>query len=62
VRGKWYAPAVVDLFAAHGISVDYSKRGFHRETMGRRIVVPARAFARRVAMAAIGATIGPKKS
>jgi hypothetical protein len=62
VRGKWYAPAVVELFAANGISVDYSRRGFYRESLGRRIVVPARALARRVAMAAIGAVTGAKKS
>jgi hypothetical protein len=62
VRGKWYAPAVVELFAAHGISVDYSQRGFYRESIGRRIVVPARALARRVAMAAIGAAMGPRRS
>jgi hypothetical protein len=63
VRGKWYAPAVVDLFAAHGISVDYAKRGFYRESFGRRrIVTPARALARRVAMAAISAAIGSRKS
>jgi hypothetical protein len=62
VRGKWYAPAVVDLFAANGISVDYAKRGFYRESLRRKIVVPARALARRVAMAAIAAAVGSKKS
>ena len=62
VRGKWYARAVVDLFAANGISVDYTKRGFYQESVGRRIIVPARAMARRVAMAAIGAAVGSKKS
>jgi hypothetical protein len=60
VRGKWFAPAVVELFAANDISVDYSKRGFYRESIGRRIIVPTRALVRRVAMAAIGATIRPK--
>ena len=62
VRGKWFAPAVVDLFAAHGIAVDFAKRGLYSESLGRRIVVPARALARRVAMAAIGAAMGSKKS
>jgi len=62
VRGKWYAPAVVELFAAHHISIDYEKRGFYSESLGRRMVVPARALVRRVAMAAIGAAIGSKKS
>jgi len=27
VRGKWFAPAVVELFKAHGIVVDFTKRG-----------------------------------
>lgn len=62
VRGKWYAPAVVELFAAHGISVDYAKRGFHAESLKRRIVVPVRALLRRMAMAAIGAAVGSRKS
>lgn len=61
VRGKWYAPAVVDLFAAHGISVDYAKRGFYPESLRRKMVIPVRALLRRMAMAAIGATIGSKK-
>ena len=62
VRGKWYASAVLDLFAAHGISVDYAKRGFYQDSPSRRFVVPMRAFARRLAMAVIGAATGPKKS
>lgn len=61
VRGKWYAPAVVDLFASNGISVDYARRGFHADSLRRRIIVPARALLRRMAMAAIGATIGSRK-
>jgi len=62
VRGRWYAPAVVDLFAANGISVDYAKRGFHRESLQRKMVIPARAMLRRIAMAVIGATLGSKRS
>jgi hypothetical protein len=62
VRGKWYAPAVVELFAAHGISVDYAQRGFHQDSLRRRIVIPARALLRRVAMAAIGAATGTRES
>jgi hypothetical protein len=61
VRGKWYAPAVVELFAAHGISVDYTKRGFYRESLRRKLFVPARVLARRMAMAAIGVAIGSGK-
>jgi hypothetical protein len=30
VKGRWYEPAVVELFQQHGIEVDYSKRGFYR--------------------------------
>jgi hypothetical protein len=62
VRGKWYAPAVVKLFAANGISIDYRKRGFYRDSLRRRMVIPLRALLRRAAMAAIGVTIAPKKS
>jgi hypothetical protein len=62
VRGKWFAPAVVELFAAHGIAVDYAKRGFYQDSLRRRFVVPARALARRMAMAAIGAALGPRNS
>lgn len=62
IRGKWNAPAVVDLFAAHGIQVDYARRGFYSESLRRRMVVPARALLRRMAMAAVGAAIGSKKS
>ena len=50
VRGRWYAPAVVDLFAEHGIEVDFSRRGFYvldrRELFVRRL----RALTRRAAM------------
>ena len=31
VGGKWLAPAVVGLFASHGIEMDFSKRGFFNE-------------------------------
>ena len=27
IRGRWYAPAVVELFERHGIEVDFSARG-----------------------------------
>jgi len=62
VRGKWYAPAVVKLFAENGITVDFGRRGFYRESLARKFIVPARALVRRAAMAAIGATMGSKKS
>jgi hypothetical protein len=62
VKGKWYARAVVDLFAANGIHVDYSKRGFSSESLQRsKIVIPLRALLRRMAMAAIAAIVVPKK-
>lgn len=62
IRGKWNAPAVVELFAANGIFIDYAKRGFYADSLRRRIAVPARALLRRMAMAAVGAAIGSKKS
>lgn len=37
VKGKWYEPAVVNLFALHGISVDFSRRGFFRPTATQRL-------------------------
>lgn len=50
VRGRWFAPAVVDLFAAHGLEVDFSRRGFYEVDGRERIVRTARAWARKVAM------------
>ena len=62
IRGKWYAPAVVELFAENGISVDYERRGFYRQSLARKVIVPARALVRRAAMAAIGVALGSRKS
>lgn len=53
VRGRWFAPAVVDLFAAHGLEVDFSRRGFYEVDRRERVVRAARAWARRVAMRAL---------
>jgi hypothetical protein len=50
VRGRWYAPAVVDLFARHGIEVDYDKRGFYEVDRRERLVRRARAMTRRAVM------------
>lgn len=50
VRGRWYAPAVVDLFAKHGISVDFSKRGFYEPGWAARKVQQCRSALRRVYM------------
>jgi hypothetical protein len=50
VRGRWYAPAVVDLFAKHGISVDFSKRGFYEPGWVARKVQQCRSALRRVCM------------
>jgi hypothetical protein len=30
VKGRWYEPAIVELFKQHDIKVDYSTRGFYR--------------------------------
>lgn len=63
IRGKWNAPAVIELFATHGISVDYAKRGFYADdSLRRRVVVPVRALLRRMAMGAVGAAIGWRRS
>lgn len=35
IQGKWYRP-VVELFAAHGINVDFSRRGFYEGPFGRK--------------------------
>lgn len=50
VRGRWYAPAVVDLFAEHGISVDFSKRGFYEPSWVARKVQKYRSLLRRLYM------------
>jgi hypothetical protein len=50
VRGRWYAPAVVDLFSEHGITVDVAARGFYRLDRRERLVRSARANLRRLVM------------
>lgn len=35
IQGKWYEP-VVELFAKHGIEIDYSRRGFYEGRFGKR--------------------------
>jgi len=50
VKGRWYAPAVVDLFASHGIDVDYSKRGFYEPGWAARQIQKYRSALRRVYM------------
>lgn len=35
IQGKWYEP-VVELFAQHGIPMDFSKRGFYEGRFGKR--------------------------
>jgi hypothetical protein len=50
VRGRWYAPAVVDLFAKHCINVDFSKRGFYEPGWVARKVQQWRSALRRVYM------------
>lgn len=47
IRGKWNEPAVKHLFAKHGITVDFSKRGLHRPGVIKRWLIPWRARARR---------------
>lgn len=47
IKGKWYESAVVELFKQHGIEVDYSRRGFYRPSIWRRMLIPVRAYIRR---------------
>jgi hypothetical protein len=50
VRGRWYGPAVVELFARHGIQVDFTTRGFYRVDRRERLVRAVRGRLRRIAM------------
>jgi hypothetical protein len=50
VRGQWFEPAVVDLFARHGIEVDYSARGFYRPNQWQKYRQRLRSKARRLFM------------
>lgn len=50
VGGRWYAPAVVELFARHGIPVDFSARGFYRLDRRERMIRGVRARLRRLTM------------
>jgi hypothetical protein len=50
VRGRWYAPAVVDLFAEHDISIDFAKRGFYEPGWVARQVQKYRSALRRIYM------------
>lgn len=50
VRGRWYAPAVVDLFAENGINVDFSTRGFYKPGWVARQIQTYRSALRRIYM------------
>jgi hypothetical protein len=50
IRGKWYAPAVVELFKRHHIDVDYTKRGFYQESGYEKLRVKFRYWARKLYM------------
>ena len=50
VRGRWYAPAVVDLFGERGIDVDFSKRGFYEPGWAARQLQKYRSALRRIYM------------
>lgn len=51
VKGRWYEPAVVELFHQHGIDVDYSRRGFYRPSYLDALKQRARSGVRRSLMA-----------
>jgi hypothetical protein len=50
VKGKWFEPAVVDLFQQHNIEVDYSVRGFYQLNHQQRLVNNIRKQARKLFM------------
>jgi hypothetical protein len=50
VKGKWFEPAVVDLFKQHDIEVDYSVRGFYRLSAQQKLVQTIRSQARKLFM------------
>jgi len=47
VRGKWYKPAVIGLFAKNNIHVDYTKRGFYEPQIAAIAAYKLRAFLRK---------------
>jgi len=53
IQGKWYRPAVVELFKANGIEVDFSRRGFYEPTKKDILVQSIRSRMRRLLMRAI---------
>ena len=50
VRGKWYKPAVIDLFEKNNIHVDYSKRGFYEPSFLEQIKLKIRSKIRQFSM------------
>jgi hypothetical protein len=50
VKGKWYGPAVIELFKEHDIQVDFSRRGFYPRSPLRKLITRTRAAARRMLM------------
>jgi hypothetical protein len=50
IHGKWYEPAVVDLFDRHRLNMDYSVRGFWRPSPYQRLVQTGRRVVRNAVM------------
>jgi hypothetical protein len=42
VKGRWYEPAVGTLFAAHGLQVDFERRGWWDDSMLKKSDLPTR--------------------
>lgn len=50
IKGKWYEPAVIPLFEDNGIDIDFSKRGFFRQTGWQKFIRRCRSRLRVVYM------------
>jgi hypothetical protein len=53
VRGKWHRSAVLELFKANGIDIDFSRRGFYKPTKNDVLVQNIRSGMRRLLMKVI---------
>jgi hypothetical protein len=50
VGGKWYEPAVIDLFERNGLAINYAARGFWRPGIHERIIKDCRRILRAAVM------------
>lgn len=50
VKGKWFEPAVFEIFEKHSIRIDYSIRGIYRATVWQRLFLKFRSKSRQILM------------